>query len=494
MEGILRLRLLGPVQVKQDGEPVRGFESRKALALLGYLALQGQPVPREHLVDLLWGDKTESRGRANLSWVLNRISTLLPGCLQADCHTIQFEREAAWWLAIIAFEELEAQGDAASLAAAVELYRGELLEGLYLAGCAEFEIWLVGERERWRQRVARVLEALVTHHSQRSEHQQGLRFARRLLTLEPWREETHRQAMRLLAWDGQRGAALAQYETCRRVLAEELGVEPAAETTQLYEQIRDGELEIPVSLSHVPAQPPPFLDAEAPVERPVFVARERELAQLDGFLDKALARQGRVVFVTGDAGRGKTALIQEFARRAQAAHPDLVVASGHGNAHTGIGDPYLPFREVLSLLTGDVEGRWAAGAMTSDQARRLWHTLPLAVQALVEDGPDLIDTFLPGAALVKRAVASAPVGADWLPQLQELVRRKAALPPDPNLQQTALFEQYTRMVGALASQRPLLLVLDDLQWADAASTSLLFHPGEANRGQPGPDRGCLPPG
>jgi predicted ATPase/DNA-binding SARP family transcriptional activator len=493
MEGILRLRLLGPVQVERDGEPVRGFESRKALALLGYLALQDRPIPRQCIVDLLWGDKSEARGRANLSWVLHKISTLLPDCLQADRHSVQFQRaapsagsprlrsgqagQAPYWLDIEAFEELEAQGDAASLAAAVELYRGEFLEGLYLHGCAEFEIWLVGERERWRQRVAQVLESLVTHHSQRGQHQQSLRFAQRLLALEPWREETHRQVMRLLAYSDQRGAALAHYETCRRVLAEELGVEPAAETTRLYEQIRDGELEIPVSPSHLPAQRPLFLDEEVPVERPVFVARERELAQLDGFLHKALAGQGQVVFVTGDAGQGKTALIREFARRAQAAHPDLVVASGHGNAHTGIGDPYLPFREVLSLLTGDVEARWTAGAITRDRARRLWHTLPLAAQALVEAGPDLIDTFLPGAALVKRAVASAPVGADWLPQLQGLVQHTAAAPGDPNLQQSALFEQYSRVVGALARQRPLLLVLDDLQWADAGSINLLFHLG-----------------
>ena len=94
MEGILRLRLLGTVHVERDGEPVRGFRSRKALALLGYLAVQDHPIPRERLVDLLWADRTEARGRANLSWVLHRISTLLPGCLQADRRTVQFQRAA----------------------------------------------------------------------------------------------------------------------------------------------------------------------------------------------------------------------------------------------------------------------------------------------------------------------------------------------------------------------------------------------------------------
>jgi DNA-binding SARP family transcriptional activator len=130
MEGTLRLRLLGPAQVEQDGQPLRSFKSRKALALLGYLAVQGKPIPREHLVDLLWGDKSEDRGRANLSWTLNRISARLPDCLQADRHTVQFQRAAPYWLDLDAFEELEAQGDAPSLAAATELYRGELLEGM----------------------------------------------------------------------------------------------------------------------------------------------------------------------------------------------------------------------------------------------------------------------------------------------------------------------------------------------------------------------------
>ena len=242
MEPTFRLRLLGPVQVERDGQPLRGFESRKALALLGCLAVHDRPLPREHLVDLLWENHSEARGRANLSWVLHKISTLLPGCLEADRHSVQFHRGAPYWLDTATFEELRAQDEPTSLTAAVALYRGEFLDGLYLHACAEFEIWLVTERERWRQRVAGVLGELVTHHSRRGEYRPGLRFARRLLALEPWREETHRQVMQLLAYSGQRAAALLQYETCRRILAEELGVEPAAGTTRLYEHIRDGDL------------------------------------------------------------------------------------------------------------------------------------------------------------------------------------------------------------------------------------------------------------
>ena len=103
----------------------------------------------------------------------------------------------------------------------------------------------------------------------------------------------------------------------------------------------------------------------------VFVAREQELDQLHIFLDEALAGQGTVCFVTGEAGAGKTALVTEFARRAQAQHEDLLVAIGDCNAQTGIGDPYLPFREILGMLTGDVESRLAQGAITEENAGRL---------------------------------------------------------------------------------------------------------------------------
>jgi len=479
---MFRLRLLGPIQIERDEEPTHGLKSRKAAALLGYLAVQNKPISREHLADLFWSDKAESRGRANLSWTLNQITSQLPDCLQADHHTVQFQRADSYWLDLDAFSELETQTDPASLAAAVELYRGEFLEGLYLDGCAEFELWLVKEREQWRQQVVRALGDLIAHYSRRGEYEQGLCVARRLLALEPWREKTHRQVMRLLAYTGQRGAALAQYETCCRILTEELNVEPGTETTRLYEQIRDGELEVPAqSLDRLP-EPPAFLAGEeqAP-DRPVFVARERELAQLDGFLGQALSGQGQLVFVTGDAGRGKTALIQEFARRAQMAHPDLVVADGNGNAYTGVGDPYLLFRELLRLMTGDVESRWAAGAISREQASRLWQMLPLAAQALVEVGPDLIGSFVPGQALLRRARAAKrtePDGMDWLSQLDQIVKRETTVASG----QSDLFEQYVRVVETLARQHPLLLVLDDLQWADDGSASLLFHLGRRIEG------------
>jgi DNA-binding SARP family transcriptional activator len=241
MEGVSHLRFLGPARVRRDGESQ--FTSPKLLALLGYLAVAGGPVPRERLADLFWGDKPVQRGRANLSWTLHHLCASLPGCFEADRYTIQFRQPPHCWSDIDAFAGLETQDDPDALAAAVDLYQGEFLEGLFLDRCPEFEVWLVGERERWRQRVACILEELVAHHDRCGERGHALRFARRLLALEPWREQTHRQVMRLLAQNGRRGAALAQYETCRRLLAEQLGVEPGEKTVALYLRIRDGPFE-----------------------------------------------------------------------------------------------------------------------------------------------------------------------------------------------------------------------------------------------------------
>ena len=378
-----------------------------------------------------------------------------------------------------AFEQgTRAGASAVDLQSAVNLYRGDLLPACY-------DDWIAA-----RARTAPASIPLGVGAAGRAvreaegDYGAAIELARRLLSRDPLREASYRLLMRLHLLNGDRGAALHVYHSCASVLQEELGVEPDPATRRQYEQL------------HGPGDPGRraaslFLGdnsrrkiAPAEPRRPVFVARERELARLDGFLNLALGGQCRIVFVTGDPGQGKTALVQEFARRAQAAHPELVVAGGNGNAYTGQGDPYVPFREILSLLSGEIQERWAAQSLGREQARRLWHTLPLTAQALVEAGPDLVDTFVSGAPLAQRAAAYAPWPgrADWLPRLQQLVQRKASFPPRPDLNQNALFEQYARVMRAIARRRPLLLTLDDLQWADGGSVGLLFHLGRSLAG------------
>jgi len=254
---------------------------------------------------------------------------------------------------------------------------------------------------------------------------------------------------------------------------------------ELLLELRSTEEGMPLTAAVRKPQIPAFMvEGEEELEeiRPVFVSREKELGKLNAFLEMSLSGKGRVAFVTGEAGSGKTALVQEFARRTQEEHSDLIVASGKCNAHTGIGDPYLPFREVLGMLSGEVEDRWAAGSLTKDQAARLWNLLPLTVQAVVETGLDLINTFVAGAELVSRAKAYSSQKTGWFGKLEKLVERKALLPPDSMLQQSNLFQQYAKVLLTVAREKPLLLVLDDLQWADAGSLDLFFHLGRQAKG------------
>jgi DNA-binding SARP family transcriptional activator/predicted ATPase len=502
----LALHLLGPPHVERDGVPIQ-VDTRKAIALLAYLAVTGERHRRASLANLLWPEYDRTRGRAALRRTLYTLRKALDGAwLEVDQEEIGLVpvvdlptgSERTLWVDVEQFHALLAACEmhghlpsqvcpacVAPLTEAGALVRGDFLAGFSLRDSYNFDDWQFFQADALRRELAGALERLVRWYSAQREFETAAGYARRWLALDPLNEPAHCELMKLYTWSGQRPAALRQYKECVRVLELQLSVSPQATTNQLYKAIAAGcvpSSPVPDRRLALPAWPPPFLQEEDRAESPIFVAREQELAKLGRHLDAALEGRAAVAFVTGEAGSGKTALIRQFALRAQAAHLDLVIAWGRGNAQTGVGDPYLPFREILSVLTGDVQALWAAGAMTSEQARRLWRLLPCTVQALVEVGPDLLDRFLPGAAVVRRASAVAPLGSGWLAQLQGLVEAQEAGPGNPDLRQSTLFEQYTRVLGAVASQRPLLLVLDDLQWADAGSVNLLFHLGRRMAG------------
>jgi adenylate cyclase len=226
---------------------------------------------------------------------------------------------------------------------------------------------------------------------------------------------------------------------------------------------------------------PAFLELEAEMERnvaekPVFVARERELERFSVFLDKTKQGNGQIVFITGGAGRGKTALIDEFCWRLMGGLPEIIIAKGHCDAHTGVGDAYLPFRDVAAMLTGDLEASLTAGAITPDYARHLWNIIPRTVDAIIQRGSSLIDVFVHGESLLARTEIADPDDINRLRRLKGLVERKKSATVD--LEQNLLFEQFTNILLLLAEISPLLLVLDDFQWADNASLDLLFHLGK----------------
>jgi DNA-binding SARP family transcriptional activator len=504
----LALYLLGPPRVEREGQAVH-IGRRKALALLAYLAVEGSRSAdasvsvhsRDTLTALFWPEYDQSDARADLRRTLSLLRRVLGEVwITADRETAGLDPDADLWLDVHQFRQRLAACEAhrhpsydacpdclALLTGAVELYRDDFLAGFTLPDSPAFDEWQRYQTQGLQDELGSALERLARCHSAGGEYETAIAYAQRWLALDPLRETTHRGLMTLYAQAGRRTAALRQYRECVRVLEGELGVPPSAETTGLYEHLqaqRRAKAEIAPIPTPLPSRPesvlPAFLRDDATplaVEQPVFVARERELAQLSRHLETALAGQGRVVFVTGDPGRGKTTLMAEFARRAMEAHPDLLVASGVCNAYSGVGDPYLPFREALAMLTGDVEALWAAGAVSGAHARRLWETVPLASRALLDHGPFLIDTLVPGPALLSRATTCARASHDdgWLDQLRAWVEREKGEHSD--LEQSALFTQLTNVLTTLSATHPLLFLLDDLQWADGGSIGLLFHLG-----------------
>lgn len=348
----LQMTLLGNPNITLDGQPVTGFISRKAPALLYYLAVTGQPYSRDKLANLLWGEKPDVRARSNLRDVLADLRRRLPSPLSADRQTVAFNRAINYVLDVETFVThiLNAQVmgttdltavTAQQLNEAMTLYRGEFLAGFHVPGEDAFEEWSAKERERLRQLALQALGRLVPYHVRHGEYDLGIAAARRLLAIDPWCEATHRQLMQLYAWSKQRSAALVQYETCRQVLAAELDVKPAVITTTLYEQIRDGLLvEPPVDDSAHDLVPMPSRQHNLPSQLTFFVGREAELSQTASLLKDTNCR---LLTLAGPGGVGKTALALQAARQ--------VLSEGWSENRFPQGVYFLPLAAVETAHT-----------------------------------------------------------------------------------------------------------------------------------------------
>ncbi len=238
--GRLRVRLLGPVAIANDGRPV-AIASKKARALLGYLALRRDTeVSRGVLTGLLWGERSESQARASLRQTLSELRGALSGSLRqsivASRETVAFAPGTAWIDAEV-LEFAADSGDDDALRNAAELIGGDLMEGLSV-GEAGFEQWLAAERERFRGLASSIYARLMERAEHGGRPEEALSWGLKLLALDPLREQVHRALMRLYAMQGRHDAAIAQYERCRRELSGELGVAPEQETEDLVRSIR----------------------------------------------------------------------------------------------------------------------------------------------------------------------------------------------------------------------------------------------------------------
>lgn len=364
----LDLELLGPFQVTLDKQPIASFGYEKVRALLTYLAVESnRPHHRDAIAALFWVDRSHEQARSNLRKALSTLrkavgdQTAKIPFFTIDSHTIQFNRSSDHLLDTATFTALFAEttkhqhieGELCAdcvvqLEQAVALYQGEFLAQFTLRGSTAFEEWAMFVREQMHHKAISACAKLAAYYENQHNWEQTQKYVRRQLALEPWNEAAHMYLMRVLADSGQRGAALQQYKCCCRVLADELGVEPQAETTALYEQIFSGTFLRSIATLAVPetsayastlqmhsSQSTVVADtstASFPVSKPSLygnlpanvtslVGREQEIAEACALFQRD---DVRLLTLTGTGGTGKTRLALALATVLQVTFADGV--------------------------------------------------------------------------------------------------------------------------------------------------------------------------
>ncbi|WP_420642873.1 AAA family ATPase [Candidatus Leptofilum sp.] len=449
---VLQILTLGPLQIAIDDAPVSGFLSNKVRALLLYLAIeQARPFRREQLANLLWPGQSHRKARANLRRALANLRQVIDDengrFLHVTRQTLQFNPASSAHVDAVQFEQLLNQPEPTltDLETAVSLAHGRFLDDFSINNNIAFEEWALLKREQLQRQLLHTLHQLATHYESQHQPKTAVRYAWKMVQTEPWYESGQRQLLRLLAQTGQRGKALAHYGQFENELLTELDVLPEPATRRLYAQIR-GDANQSANIY------PPFFSQPAATP-PTFVAREPELAQLNAFLQTAVSSKAHFAFISGEAGSGKTSLLRTFSWQAQQQQPMLIPLMGSSPAHIGPGNPYQPIRTLLTHSLGDLEPAWRDGSLNPAQAKRLWSLRQTVLNLLQQCAPDCLTTLVDPAHLPEEQRETAVAQA----------------PP-----QEILFEQLVSFLRKLSQQGPLLLMLEDLHWADSGTLDLLF--------------------
>jgi DNA-binding SARP family transcriptional activator/tetratricopeptide (TPR) repeat protein len=486
----VRIRLLGGFDVATDGRPITEFESGSARALLARLAAEpGRPLSRGMLAELLWPDRPARAAAGNLRHCLSTVRKAIGDVdpdhpiLVASRTDIALDAGAGVRIDLTEFDRLSSIGaiepDAVgSWERAVELRRGPFLAGFDVELSEGWDTWLLTMRTAVDDAATASHRRLAELRERTGERKRALDHVRLWLELDPWNEHAHRMLIRLLVHEDQRGAALLHADQLAAALRSELGIEPSPETRALVDDIR--EERFPVVVAEVPALAPRVLDGSP---REPCVGRSEELGWLRRHLDDSQAGSGSVVFVIGQPGSGKTVLLHRFERAVLDAMPNLVVVRGRCTAHRRLGDPFLPFRQVLGELLGDLEVDWANGLLTPRDAVDLWRGIPDSVAALLDHGPQLLGTLVDAEALCGRFEQGFP-GHPLTPRLRRATADARLRSEDPTRRRQPLVEQCARVLTTVARQRPMLISVDDLQWADSGTLDVLVSLAAKTEGVP----------
>ncbi|MGZ6966342.1 MAG: ATP-binding protein [Acidimicrobiia bacterium] len=452
------IALTGRPRVEVDGVPCPGLGERPGLVLAYLVGERGRPVRRDELAEVVWGEALPATWDSALRVHVTKVRAALRSAgvagdvlvARAGCYQLVLPRDVsidtdlaavALHNARTALADADPQGARKSAMVAAAIAGRQFLPGADGA-------WVEQRQREVREIRLQALELLSAAACQMGEWTNALRAAEEAVATEPYRETAYVQMMKAHSRAGNRGEALRAYERCRRILADELGVDPSQATESAYVELLGDDRRAPaedaarrVDLRAGEASRPiprPMLPAAFRSEEPVaFAGRAAELQML---LDACIATPGAVrppiVFVAGEPGAGKTRIVAEVARAAYERGATVV----SGGCDEGLAFAYQPFVEAI---------------------REVVDSLPLA---------DLEASL---GSLANELVRLEPRLSSLLPHLRE------PLPADPDTQRHRLFQAVAEWLAALGAERPVLLILDDLQWATTPTLLLLRHVARA---------------
>ena len=417
----ISINLLGSPTLHRNGEPAKLY-SAKVWALITYLVLHpNQAHSREWMAGLLWGETSDKKARASLRQALYSIKKSL-GDSSDDLLIVERDSvllHASHEVRVDAVELLQAYANQ-QYERAVELYRGMLLDGVRLTDCEEYESWLFLQRHDIEQKFITALRKSAQQLVQHSAIDKALPYAQKLMQSDPLNEEGYRLLMRIHAMQGDVSVARHQFQICCEILDQELGIGPTSETIELFENLGN--------IEQVPIVTTTSVSPLDPIETFPIVQRERELQILTTAWRQIPHSSNNLVMVRGEAGSGKSRLVRELIQTSSIHR----VMMGYGYKIES-NTPYGVWSDILQCLT---EAGW------NNQLKDL-----------------------------------DPV---WLHEVSRIVPSLDAgrIPEGPGDSQEEkrlrLLQGIVRCLSHLATS-PLLIVMDDLQWADETSLELLHY-------------------
>ena len=414
--------LLGAPQILRDNAAAQ-IPRRKNRALLYYLAAHSKPLTRDQILALFFIDHERSAAQQILRTMLYDLRKQLGDALIVDDDTLALADN-------VFIDARMFDANPQPLTPALQLYRGDFLEGFTLDDVPEFDDWVARERERYRALATRGWLSVAEAYENERAFARALDALEHALAFDELNEQAQRYALRVQYLNGDRAGAIRRFEQFRIKLDEELGVPPMAETRAVYDAIITDQLtadrrpQTGIEKSSVAARPPSAAIAPAPLLP--FTGREKELQAIE-----EAANAGKIIWIQGEPGIGKTRLAEEYIARA--ASNARVLRGGAHELETG-----LPYQPLIDALRGFIR------SLSHEELRAQFQSAPVWLGELVRLLPELAALF-------------------------------ADVAPPTTVDEGRVWEALHQIFQHLAQRQPVILFLDDAHWADAATIGFLNY-------------------